>query len=275
MSTTSASPLALHYLDVGAGEPLIFLTGLAGDHLYWMSQMRAFGNRFRCLAPDLRDAGQSPYADAPYAIADLAEDVVQLMETLGLPPAHLVGLSLGSMIAQELALRYPARVRSLFLVGALARADGWFAATLDAFCLIRRQVASTPEFFQALLPWLVSHRFFESADRVEWLRALFAQAPHPQRIEGFFRQIEAIRGHDTLDRLSAIRCPVLVAAGADDMIAPPHYARQLVQQIPGARLEILPGVGHAPPIEDGRAFNRVLRDFLPKKEERPTTNEEG
>jgi pimeloyl-ACP methyl ester carboxylesterase len=262
---TATSPrqnLPLFFADIGAGPPLVFLNGLAGDHLYWMSQVRAFSSNFRCLAPDNPDAGESGYATGPYTVADLADDFAWLLQSLHLPPAHLVGLSLGSMIAQEMALRHPEQVASLFLVGTLARADGWFQNTLDAYCLIRRQVADTPAFFSALLSWLVGHRFFEVPERVEWLRALLRQNPHPQRIDGFFRQIDAIRGHDTLDRLSEIRCPVLVAGGEDDTLIPLRYARQVAEKIPRARLEILPRVGHAPPLEDPRTFNRVLREFL-------------
>jgi 3-oxoadipate enol-lactonase len=262
MPQVSCNDLLLYYDDAGQGDPVVFLNGLAGDHLYWRGQVRTFSNRFRCVALDNRDAGQSAYATQSYTMADLAADVACLLDALALPPAHLVGLSLGGMIAQEVALAHPERVRSLFLVGTLALADDWFNATLDAYGHIRRQVADTPAFFEALLPWLVSHRFFESASKVEWLRGFLRQNPYPQRIDGFFRQFEAMRRHDTLDRLPALRCPVLVAVGEDDQIAPPRYSRQLAERIPNARLEVLPGVGHAPPIENPRGFSWLLGDFL-------------
>jgi pimeloyl-ACP methyl ester carboxylesterase len=264
MPQLRSNNIRLHYDDTGGGDPLLFLNGLAGDHLYWKGQMRTFAAHFRSIAVDNRDAGQSDYVTEPYSMVDLAADVIGLLQALDLPPAHVVGLSLGGMIAQEVALAQPGRVRSLFLVGTLARADDWFKATLDVYSHIRRQVADTPGFFNALLPWLVSHRFFESASKVEWLQAFLRQAPYPQRIDGFFRQFEAMREHDTLDRLGAIRCPTLVAAGEDDLIAPPRYARQIAACIPHARLEVLPGVGHAPPIENPRGFNRLLADFLGK-----------
>jgi pimeloyl-ACP methyl ester carboxylesterase len=262
MPQARCNGLDVFYADTGAGAPVVWLNGLAGDHLYWAGQVRHFAGRFRCLAPDNRDSGESSYAPAPYAIADLAEDVVGLLACLDLPPAHLVGLSLGGMIAQEVALCHPGRVRSLCLVGTLARSDDWFRGTLDAYGLIRRQVADTPAFFEALLPWLVSHRFFEAPTKVDWLRGLLRQNPHPQRIDGFFRQIGAIGRHDVLGRLAAVRCPVLVASGEDDRLIPPRYARELAAALPQARLELLPGVGHAPPIEDPRGFNRLLADFL-------------
>ncbi|MFN4259380.1 MAG: alpha/beta fold hydrolase [Gemmataceae bacterium] len=252
----------LHYAERGAGVPVIWLNGLAGDHLYWMGQMRAFHKHYHCLALDNRDAGQSSYMAAPYGIADLADDVARLMVSLGLPSAHIVGLSLGGMIAQELALRHPDCVRGLVLLGTLARADDWFNATLDAYGLIRRQVADSGAFFEALLPWLVSHHFFAHPERVDWLRALLRHNPHPQRIDGFFRQFDAIRRHDAWERLPAIRCPVLVAVGEDDRIIPMRYSYELQERLPAAKLVILPGVGHAPPIENPRQLNQLIQEFL-------------
>jgi pimeloyl-ACP methyl ester carboxylesterase len=262
MPRVRCNGLELHYADVGHGEPVVFLNGLAGDHLYWNGQLRAIGDRCRCLALDNRDAGQSEYSPAAYTIADLADDVAALLAALGLPPAYVVGLSLGGMIAQELALRHPERVRGLCLSGTLARADDWFRATLATYGHIRRQVADTPAFFEALLPWLVSHRFFESATKVEWLRALLRQSPYPQRIDGFFRQFAAMERYDALERLGQLRCPVLVVVGEDDLIVPPRYSREIAARLPQARLELLSGVGHAPPIEDPRTFNRLLAGFL-------------
>src|SRR5207247_1005623 len=97
----------LFYVEKGEGEPLVFLNGLSGDHLYWMGQLRAFGKRYRCLALDNRDAGRSRGPARPYTTADMAADAAALLDRLQLPPAHVVGLSLGGMIAQELALAAP------------------------------------------------------------------------------------------------------------------------------------------------------------------------
>jgi pimeloyl-ACP methyl ester carboxylesterase len=252
----------LFYEERGQGQPLLFLNGLSGDHLYWRGQLRALGKDYRCLAIDNRDVGQSSYATEPYSIGDLAADVLQLMDELALPPAHVVGLSMGGMIAQELALAAPEHVRSVILVDTLARADDWFRCTLRAFELIRRQVADTGAFFEAILPWWVSHRFFDESDRASWLRALLRQNPYPQRLDGFLRQLDACGRHDACNRLSGIACPVLVLVGEDDCIAPMRYSRQLQKLIPQAQLVVLPGVGHAPPIEDGPQFNTHLATFL-------------
>jgi pimeloyl-ACP methyl ester carboxylesterase len=255
----------LFHQETGEGEPLLFLNGLSGDHLYWRSQFRAFGRKCRCLAVDNRDVGQSNYAAEPYTIRDLAADLVEWMDKMDLPPAHVVGLSLGGAIAQELALAVPQRVKSLVLMNTLARADDWFRGTLRAFAVIRRQAADTAEFFDIILPWWVSHRFFEDSERASWLRVLLRQSPHPQRMDGFLRQLEALAQHDAADRLHQIACPVLVMAGEDDSVAPIRYSRELQELIPNARMVVLRGVGHAPALEDAGQFNAQLAAFLAKQ----------
>ncbi|HZV05644.1 MAG TPA: alpha/beta hydrolase [Gemmataceae bacterium] len=252
----------LFHDERGEGEPLVFLNGLSGDHLYWRSQFRAFGKKYRCLAVDNRDVGQSSYAAGPYTMRDLAGDLIEWMEQLQLPPAHVVGLSMGGAIAQELALAAPKRVKTLVLMNTLARADDWFRGTLRAFEVIRRQVADTAAFFDTILPWWVSHRFFEDSERASWLRVLLRQSPHPQRLDGFLRQLEALSTHDAAARLHQFACPVLVMAGEDDSVAPVRYSRQLQELIPQARLIVLRGVGHAPPLEDAGQFNARLMEFL-------------
>jgi pimeloyl-ACP methyl ester carboxylesterase len=250
------------YAERGQGEALIFLGGLGGDHLYWLGQLRAFGKHYRCLAPDNRDVGQSSYVAVCYTPHDLADDIAGMMRQLQIGSAHLVGLSMGGMIAQELALALPELVASLMLVNTLGRADDWFQGTLRAFELIRLQVPTTAAFFDAVLPWWVSPQFFAESGRTTWLRWLLQQNPHPQSLEGFLRQLEAIRRHDVLDRLHGIKCPVLILAGEDDSIAPLRYSRELREHISHAQLVQVPGVGHAFPIENPGQFNEQLRLFL-------------
>ncbi len=252
----------LFYDEKGRGEPLLFLNGLSGDHLYWRGQLRAFGKQYHCLAVDNRDVGQSSYASEAYTTRDLAGDVIELLDRLDLPPAHVVGLSMGGTIAQEMALAAPQRVKSLVLLDTLARADEWFRGILRAFELIRRQVADTPAFFEAILPWWVSPQFFDESERVSWLCAILRQNPYPQQLEGFLRQLEALAGHDAERRLRDITCPVLVIVGEDDGVAPIRYSRQLQELLPQAQLIVLHGVGHAPPIEDPGQFNARLTEFL-------------
>jgi len=115
----------MFYVDAGAGEPLVLVMGFGGDHLAWGLQLPAFAARFRVIAFDNRGVGQTDAPDIPYSIAMMADDTVGLIDALGIDRAHVCGVSMGGMIAQEIALRHPARVRTLALHATLARPDAY------------------------------------------------------------------------------------------------------------------------------------------------------
>ena len=199
--------LDLYFVERGQGEPLLFLNGLAGDSMSWMGQLKNFGRQYRCLAVDIRDVGQSTYVATDYSIAELAQDLIGLCKQLRLPPAHVVGVSMGGMIAQEMALMAPENVASLVLVNTLACADDWFRATLELFKLIREQGPDTATFFSRLLPWWVSHEFFRDSGRTSWLMWLLSQN-HMPRSSKDSNDNKRVAAHSATDRLGEIRCPV-------------------------------------------------------------------
>ena len=228
----------------------------------WMGQLKTFGRQYRCFAIDQRDVGQSIYAKASYTIRDLAKDCLEFCEQMRLPPVHVVGVSMGGMIAQEMALQDPKRVASLALVNTLASVDDWFRATLKLFELVRKQSPDSAAFFSHMLPWWVSHAFFRDSGRTSWLMWLLSQNPYAQKLEGFLRQLEALAGHDVTVKLAEVRQPVLILTGADDYIIPPRYATELRRLIPHAVFRQIDNVGHALPLENPVLFNEAIAKHL-------------
>jgi 3-oxoadipate enol-lactonase len=256
---------SLFYEEMGErGDSLVFLSGMGGDHRAFSRTQRHFAAKFRTVALDSRDAGQSDRSKHPYTTADMADDVAGLLEAIKAGPAHIVGQSLGGLVTQELALRHPHLVKTLILVSTHAGGDPWRRAVIDSWVVMRRQLEIGP-FTRAVLPWLISPLFYRPASQVEGLVQFAERNPWPQDAEAFARQGHAVHHHDTRDRVEEISVPCLVVVGEFDAVNPPRVARDLADRLPDAELVIMPGVGHMPHVEDQARFREEIERFLERK----------
>ncbi|TMA48695.1 MAG: alpha/beta fold hydrolase, partial [Deltaproteobacteria bacterium] len=158
MPRARVGELELFYDEEGAGEPVILLMGLGGDHQGWHFVRPELARRHRVVLLDNRDAGASDEARSPYGLADMAMDAVGLMDQRGIERFHVVGASMGGAIAQHMALVAPTRIASLVLASTWARTDGFLTAVLGTW---RRlvEILAPEEFLAALSPWAFTHRF--------------------------------------------------------------------------------------------------------------------
>jgi 3-oxoadipate enol-lactonase len=263
MPRVRANGVELVYEELGAGEPLVFISGTSVDRTIWGMQVAHFASRYRCITFDNRDVGESTIVTTGYTPRDMAADTAALLGALDLPPAHVVGHSLGGAIAQELALAAPDRLRSLTLVGTWARNDD-YTRTLFHHWKRMRQRLDDREFFEAMLLTGVGHTFLTSAGITPMVE-MFLAAPHPQPPDAFCRQVDADLAHDTADRLGAIAAPTLVVDGPEDKIFPPPHHALLAARIPGAQRVTIPATGHSPALENTEAFNDALTAFLSRR----------
>ena len=251
----------LFYEVHGEGDPLVLVTGLGGDHLSWGEQLEAFSARYRTVVFDNRDSGRSTECAEGYEVDDMARDTLALADELGLDGFHLLGVSLGGAVGQEVALAAPDRVRTLTLAMTWG-GDGHWGRVRGR--LMANAALRTPpeEHVEQLLHSCLSEELFEDPERVAYFRQMVLENPHPQSVEAFARQAQAVGRHEARDRLGRLSMPVHVIGAERDMMIPIWKSRELAELIPDAQLTVIEGGTHGVNLEQAEEFNRLVLDWL-------------
>ncbi len=251
------------YFEVhGAGFPLLLINGLGSDHLEWLFQVPAFEPHFRVVVYDHFGTGKSDAPPGPYTTARMADDAVILLESLGIRRAHVLGVSLGGMIAQEVALRHPARVECLVLGCTAPGGPLSLRPTEAAMAAFLGAGKGNPESeLRRMMPYLYTETYMkERPEEIDaFLRRRLENRTDPL---AFVSQLSAAMSHDASGRLSRVRARTLVITGDADRLVPPENSARIAERVPGARLVVLPGAPHRLFAENAEAFNREVLEFL-------------
>ncbi len=250
----------LYYEVTGDGPPLLLVPGLSGVGTFWAQQVPDLARDFRVIVHDHRGTGASTHSRIRYSVEQMADDVLRLMDALGVESAHLVGHSTGGAIGQVIAQDHPARLRSLVLSATWAGQDPYFRRLFES----RRETlvaCGVEAYLRASVlmlapPWWVRAN---DAVLVEQHRRTAAASPP---IEVLTSRIDAIVRFDRRARLGEIRTPTLVIVAADDMITPRFYSDELAERIAGAKLVVLEAGGHFAPNVLAAPYNAAVGAFL-------------
>ncbi len=258
MPLIRANGVDLFYDFTGPAEaPVVVFSNSLGTTLeMWDAQIRALSNRFRCLRYDTRGHGRSPVRDEALSIDDLADDCAGLLDALGIDKAHVVGLSLGGMTAQALAVRHPDRVASLVLMATAAHLpspDSW-----DQRARTVREQGMAALVDVVMQRWFTADTVALAPERVKPVRDRF-ESLDPR---GYAVACLAIRDMDLRGRIGAVRVPTLVIAGEDDPATPIEMAEEIARLIPGAELTVVPEAAHLIALEQPDVVNLLLESFL-------------
>jgi pimeloyl-ACP methyl ester carboxylesterase len=268
MPKATVNGIGLYYEIHGRGEPLILTAGMGADHRSWFPQMRDFKRHFTVITFDGRGIGKTDQPSGLYSFGTLAADVIGLLDHLSLDSAHILGESLGGIVAQEVAIGYPQRVRKLVLANtsvgrggdmqvhpALMKAYGGPEDATEAnFDPSKVNVGKA---MRAMIALSFNSRIYRLGMML--MATLYVK---PSAFKGMAEQIRAISAHSTLDRLHLIQSPTLVITGTGDRIVPPAMSDILASRIPNARLVKVEWGSHALHVEMKRRFNREVLDFL-------------
>jgi len=263
MPTASLNGLNFHYERAGSGPRLLFISGTGGDLRVQPNVFASpLAKTFDLLAYDQRGLGRTDKPDAPYTMADYADDAAALLDHVGWDDALVLGVSFGGMVAQELVLRHPARVTRLVLACTSPGGEGGASYPFHEIEHLKGE-----ERARFLIPisdtrrdaaWAAANA--EQYETFVEMAAADAFAGEPGRAAGAHRQLEARSAHDTWERLPGIACPVLIAAGRYDGIALPATQQKMAERIPGAELRFFEG-GHLFMLQDRAAYAAII-EFL-------------
>lgn len=267
--------MTIHYDVFGRrdGLPLVMIQGLGTDSRGWALQRLALGRRYRCITIDNRGVGQTGPAPEPYSLARMADDVIAVLDAEHIDRAHIMGASMGGVIAQIIGVLHPERTRSLVLACTACRHHEWrrelLAEWADAV-----EVGGMAALGDEALQWLVGPRLRRRFGI--WLnliaRVVLQQPPGP-----FIAQVRAILDapDDLREELVNVAVPVLVITGSQDALTPVGDAEELAELIPDSRLEVISGAAHGLMAEAPNAFNAAVLRFLDEVDEVDDVEEAG
>lgn len=245
----------------GAGTPMVMIHGAQGDQTMFAGLAATFRARFKVLTFDQRGSGLSDKPDMPYSVAMLADDTAALMDHLGLAQAHIIGVSMGGMVAQEFALRHARKVRSLVLGCTTPGGPKAIRATELATSAYSTKEMPAEERGRALAEAAFTKGYV--ARHPELISAMIElRRQRPIDPVGFARRMEALQTFDTYDRLPQIKCPTLVITGKDDALIPWENSRLIASRISGAQLRILEPAGHCFWLEQPEQAREAIEHFL-------------
>ncbi len=262
MPTVRAGNVDLFYEEAGTGEVIVWIpgTGLLGTS--WSRQVDHFRHRHRCITVDLRGSGRTEGGGTDFTVGEMADDIAGALDALGIRRAIAVGLSLGSAVVQELALRRPELVRAAVLLAT-------WSSTADEHHIRRHFESRLYALEHGPLDVFVQFAFWMSApslldhepDLQSRVEAELAQHVSPN-LAGTAAHFRADLGHETRERLPRLACPTLVLHGTEDLITLPWYNERVAALIPGAQLRTVPGAGHLAWLERPDQVIQHIDQFL-------------
>jgi pimeloyl-ACP methyl ester carboxylesterase len=266
MPKATVNGINIDYRVEGQGEPLIMIAGFSSEKNGWWFQTKAFKKYYRIITFDNRGVGKSDKPTGPYTVKRMADDAIGLMDHLGIEKAHVLGISMGGMIAQELAINHPERVDKLVLVSTLARRDEISGFTSEASKRLETFLRSIPNEVEirrgvdTTIDLTLNKRFYRILVKPLWKSMI--RLSDTSVLDGLIGQLDAILAHDTADRLSLIKAPTLVITGTDDRVVKPISSEVIANLVPKAKLIKVVGGSHGVSLEMSREFNMGVLDFL-------------
>jgi len=262
MPKIQANKITMNYERQGAGEPLVVIPYLTADNACYAFQVSEYAKHFTCFSLDLRGMGESDKPEGAYSVELFADDVAACMEALGMPNAHVSGLSLGAATAMWVAAKYPDKVKSLSLHSCWTKTDPFLQAVVGGWQVAAKALGNVTEMAIAcIFPWCFTPELYARPNYIQSL-AQFARSRPSQPVSSFLQHSDAVIAHDATAQLSRITAPTQITFGRDDRLTSLRFAEPMTGGLPRSELVIFEGCAHAPIYERVDEFNQKTLDFL-------------
>jgi pimeloyl-ACP methyl ester carboxylesterase len=249
----------IYWSEAGSGEPLLLIMGLGYAHEMWFRTRPAMEAHYRTVVFDNRGVGRSDVPAGPYTIAQMADDAARVLDAAEIQRARVVGISMGGMIAQELALRHPARVQKLVLGCTSFGGKTAKIAAKHVLQILQARATMTPEEgAEAMVPFI----YDAGTPRARIDEDLAVRRRVYPSAEGYLAQVQAINAWSSADRLGQLHVPTLVIQGETDQLIPPENAAMLATRIAGAKVVMLPQASHIFTTDQPQKAHAAMLDFL-------------
>jgi pimeloyl-ACP methyl ester carboxylesterase len=249
----------IYWDEQGQGEPVLLIMGLGYPSDAWYRTRPVLAAKYRVIVFDNRGIGRSDMPPGPYPIATMASDALAVLDAAGVDQAHAYGISMGGMIAQELTLTHPERVRSLILGCTASGGPTAVRAEPEVNQMLMNRGNMTPdEAAEAAIPFI----YDPGTPRAKIDEDLAVRRPWLPRPEAYIAQLQGILAWEAYSRLPHIKTPTLVIHGETDRLVPAGNGKLIAERIPGAKLVVLPHASHIFPTDQSEAANRAILDFL-------------
>jgi pimeloyl-ACP methyl ester carboxylesterase len=262
MPKQKVNDIEIYYEVHGQGDPLVLIMGLRRNLEWWYCQIPSLSKHFKVLVFDNRGAGRSDKPKMDYSIRLFTDDTAELMKSLDIRKAHVLGVSMGGYIAQELAVNYPEMVRSLILGCTSAGGDRVVLMSPERLKKFTANAGLSPEeILRNNMDIYFSDNFIrEHSERIKEFIEISLRYYQPP--DAFERQFAACLKHDTVHRLNRVTMPTLIMSGDDDPLVPPENSRILKELVPQAELIFFSGKRHCFFIEQAEMVNQAVTSFL-------------
>ena len=264
-SSATVGDIRIAYEVKGTGVPLVMIMGLGGNLDWWDPRLiQGLSGTFKTIRFDNRGTGRTDTSDQEYTLHLLADDTAGLMEALGIPKAHVLGISMGGMIAQELALNHPEKVDRLVLCSTNCGGSKSIPPAQEALAILAHiaTASSAEDVARMTVPLCFTQAFMdENKEEIEHWTQQILKAPTSR--ETYFRQVGAIAAFNAYDRLPGIKVPTLVLHGKRDILVPPENGSILAEVIPNARLVYLEHSAHGLSEDVDRVLQALTEFLLP------------